>query len=321
MNLKELTYIVTIANEGSISAAADKLFMAQSSLSQSLQVYEAELGTPIFMRTARGVRPTASGEAFIGRARQILQSYHLAKNEVWDIEGLRGGRVEFGISTFRGTYLLPPVLKRFHELHPNVYVEITEMDSIDLEDQILKGLLDIALIAAPPVRIKSRVDPLMRDEILIVAADSHPVMALAKERTDEPGQLWVDFRDTADFEYILGPPDTVLGRLARREFRKAGREPAGLNTHISAPFAASMARAGLGLCVTYRSCIVPDPSVAYLRIGTEGVFLELGLTYPAGEYRSKAAQALGRLFHTMYSGNAPENLQLQNASSAGTVKE
>ena len=185
--------------------------MAQSSLSQSLQVYEAELGTPIFMRTARGVRPTASGEAFIGRARQILQSYHLAKNEVWDIEGLRGGRVEFGISTFRGTYLLPPVLKRFHELHPNVHVEITEMDSIDLEDQILKGLLDIALIAAPPVRIKSRVDPLMRDEILIVAADSHPVMALAKERTDEPGQLWVDFRDTADFEYILGPPDTVLG--------------------------------------------------------------------------------------------------------------
>ena len=61
MNLKELNYIVTIADEGSISRAAEKLYMAQSSLSQFLQLYEAELGAPLFMRTSRGVRPTASG--------------------------------------------------------------------------------------------------------------------------------------------------------------------------------------------------------------------------------------------------------------------
>ena len=54
----------------------------------------------------------------------------------------------FGISTYRGTYLLPPVLKRFRTLYPKVHVEICEMDSIDLEDQLLEGLLDLALIAA-----------------------------------------------------------------------------------------------------------------------------------------------------------------------------
>ena len=103
MDLKELTYIVTIANEGSISRAAEKLFMAQSSLSQALQLYEAELGTPIFVRTSRGVRPTSSGAVFLSHARQILQQYHLAQSEVWDIEGLGGGRVELGISTFAST--------------------------------------------------------------------------------------------------------------------------------------------------------------------------------------------------------------------------
>ena len=72
MDLRELNYIVTIANEGSISRAAEKLYMAQSSLSQSLQLYEVELGTPIFMRTARGVRPTPAGGAFLSHARQIL---------------------------------------------------------------------------------------------------------------------------------------------------------------------------------------------------------------------------------------------------------
>ncbi len=75
MELKELTYIVTIANEGSISRAAEKLYMSQSSLSQALQIYESELGTPIFMRTSRGVHPTSSGAVFLSHARQILQHY------------------------------------------------------------------------------------------------------------------------------------------------------------------------------------------------------------------------------------------------------
>lgn len=99
MDLKELDYIVTVANEGSISRAAEKLFMAQSSLSQAVRLFEQDLGTPIFVRTARGVRPTSAGEAFIFHARQILQQYQEARSEASDIENLKGGTV------FRHQYL------------------------------------------------------------------------------------------------------------------------------------------------------------------------------------------------------------------------
>lgn len=58
MDLKELNYVVTVANEGSISRAAEKLFMSQSSLSQAIRVLEQDLGTSVFVRTTRGVRPT-----------------------------------------------------------------------------------------------------------------------------------------------------------------------------------------------------------------------------------------------------------------------
>ena len=299
MDLKELTYIVTIADQGSISRAAEKLFMAQSSLSQALQLYEAELGLPIFVRTTRGVRPTAAGSAFIDRAKRILNSYRLAQSEVWDIEGLRGGQVEFGISTYRGMYLLPPVLTQFKALYPGVHVQITELDSIDLEDRILKGLLDLALIALPPVRLKDQVEFLLRDEIMIVTASSHPIIKFARPLPEGNG-LWVDFFDTTGYEYILGPPNTILGRAARREFQKCGQEPIGLNTNVSAPFAAAMAMEGLGLALTYRSCMVNRADVHYLRIGTQGIFLDLGLAYPTGEYRSKAASALGALFRETY---------------------
>ena len=92
----------------------------------------------------------------------------------------------FGISTYRGTYLLPPVLKRFRTLYPKVHVEICEMDSIDLEDQLLEGLLDLALIAAPPVRIRHSVSPFMRDEIMIVTTADHPVMDFARTCESNP---------------------------------------------------------------------------------------------------------------------------------------
>ena len=210
MDMKELNYIVAIADAGSISAAAEKLFMAQSSLSQALSLYESELGTPIFVRTSRGVRPTPSGSVFISHARQILNHYRLAQSEVWDIEGLNGGRVEFGISSFRGTYLLPPALKQFHASYPQIQVEITELDSWDLEDRILKGLLDIALIAAPSEKIRHSGDFLMKDEIVLAASVIHPVMAFALPCGQHSGVYWIDLNYTTDFTYILGSPGTVL---------------------------------------------------------------------------------------------------------------
>ena len=64
MELKEFQYLITLADEGSVSKAADKLYMSQSSLSQSLQQYESELGVKLFLRTSKGIHPTANGEVF-----------------------------------------------------------------------------------------------------------------------------------------------------------------------------------------------------------------------------------------------------------------
>ena len=73
MQLKELKYIVALADEGSISRAAERLYMAQSSLSQFLLQYETELGISLFVRTSKGIRPTAAGSMFIDNARIIEQ--------------------------------------------------------------------------------------------------------------------------------------------------------------------------------------------------------------------------------------------------------
>lgn len=300
MHLKELTYLVTLADERSISRAADKLFMAQSSLSQFLSQYEAELGLPLFIRTSKGIRPTSAGALFIDNARTILTHYRLVQNELWDMAELKGGSVILGISSFRGRHMLPKILKRFYEKYPNVRVDIVEQNSMALEDRLIEGSIDLAIVALPLTRLTHEVEFIKKDEIFIVANRNHPVMQMAHKRENSP-YYWVDLKDTSSFEYILSDYDTILGSTSRRQFQKAGIKPIAYNTNISADLGASMARAGLGLAFTYHSCAENYPDTVYLSIGEDGVFLELALAHPYSTYQSKAALALGKVIKETFS--------------------
>ena len=144
-----------------------------------------------------------------------------------------------------------------------------------------------------------------RETVEEIHRHGHELACHGYRHESDPELSWIDLQDTAAFEYIFGPPNTVLGRVGRQALRDAGIEPIGQGTDLSASFAAAMAREGAGLAFTYRSCRVPGDHFRYLRIGKEGIFLDLALAWPAGKYRSRAASALAELFQEM----APELLQ------------
>lgn len=315
MHLKELTYIVTLADEGSITRAADKLYMAQSSLSQFLQQYEAELGLPLFIRTSKGIRPTAAGTLFIDNVRTILTHYRLVQNELWDMAELNGGSVILGISSFRGRYMLPKILTHFYEKYPGIRVDIVEQNSMALEDRLIEGSIDLAIVALPLTRLTHEVEFIKEDEIFIVANRNHPVMKFAHKRKNSP-YYWVDLKDTAPFEYILSDYDTILGSTSRRQFQKAGIKPIAYNTNITADLGVAMAQAGLGLAFTYHSCAQNDPGTEYLSIGEKGVFLELAIAHPYSTYQSKAALALGKVIKQTFSPQVPVHSHPVSAPSS-----
>ena len=120
MEMKELAYFIAIAEERSISKAAERLFMAQSSLSQFLSILENNVGSKLFVRTSRGVRLTQEGELMLQYAYKTLSEYRSVQNEIKDMKQLKSGRVIMGVSSFRGSYLLPPVLNAFRLEHPDV---------------------------------------------------------------------------------------------------------------------------------------------------------------------------------------------------------
>lgn len=296
MHLKELQYIVALADEGSISRAAERLYMAQSSLSQFLQQYESELGVALFVRTSKGLCPTTAGTFFIENAKSILYHYRLVRNEMYDMEHLQRGRILFGISSFRGSYMLPPILKQFYAKYPNVRVDIVEENSIVLEEKILEGAIDLAIVALPLKKLNHQVDVLKSDEILIVANRSHPVMMHVHKKDTFP-YYWVNLKEIADFEFILSDYNTILGIKSREQFKKEGVKVFARNTNITAAMAAAMAREGLGLAFTYGSCAGEFDDAAYISVGANGIFADLALAYPYADYRSKAALALGEMIY------------------------
>ena len=94
VEIKELTYILAIAREGSISRAAEKLYMSQPNLSQFLKNFEASIGTVLFYRTPLGVHPTYAGELFLEKIKEIDRSYQAAMRELKQMRMLELGMID-----------------------------------------------------------------------------------------------------------------------------------------------------------------------------------------------------------------------------------
>lgn len=180
MEVKELNYLIALAEEKSISKAAERLYMAQSSLSQFLSTMEANLGYRLFIRQSNGVRPTEAGRIMIRYAYNTISEFHRVQDEMQDITDLKQGKVIFGISGFRGSYLTPPVLNEFRKRYPGIHVNIVEKNSMALEQKLLSGEIDIALFVLPVSDKRIQPEILMKDEICIITSKDHPVLSKAK---------------------------------------------------------------------------------------------------------------------------------------------
>lgn len=148
MNLKQALYIKTIADEGTISAAAKKLYISQPSLSQMLRLVEEELGVALFERSP--FRLTYAGERYLHAATIMLNTNEILNNELQEIRQEGSGRLRLGISRQRAAQVLPVVLPRFSKAYPHVVLELHEAGSATLEQMVREGEVDLALAATSP---------------------------------------------------------------------------------------------------------------------------------------------------------------------------
>lgn len=248
MTKRELLYIKTIAEEKSISKAAAKLFLSQPSLSQCISRIESELGIKLFNRSAAGLSTTYAGERYLNMATQVLRLYKDFEAEISDINHLNMGRLDIGITTHLASYLLPRLLPRYRALYPNLSICITEESSSVLEEMVLGGKLDFAVMHTHPLLIPQNqglgYTIIQSDPFLLVAPASTPLQGQAS--FDAPYPV-VDSAALIQQEFIMVSPGRRIRQITDLVLSRAGVSPKIALTTQSFETAKRLAGAGMGV--------------------------------------------------------------------------
>lgn len=146
MELRQLRYLVALADEGHFTRAAARERIAQPALSKQIARLEAELGIALVERSSRRVALTDAGARFVVRARRVLDEVGAALDEVHALRGLTTGRLAVGVLATAGAVDVPGLLIEFRRQHPNVELAVREGLSVELARQLRTGDLDVALI-------------------------------------------------------------------------------------------------------------------------------------------------------------------------------
>lgn len=298
MDLRELHYFIILAEEGNISRAAERLYMTQPSLSHFIQQLETSLHSRLFVRTYRGIRLTPSGECFLNHAKKMMDEYQSAKSEISDMENLQSGIIRMGISSFRGAYIFPSILREFHAIYPGITVVVTEMDSGSLEEKVLNRDLDMAL-AALPLRHGSefsQVDLCIRDEVCLIAAENHPILEKTYRKPNSD-KKWIHIKEISNYTFIFCEKHTALGALARKIFKERAVFPQAYPANVSPILSTGLVRSGTGVAFSCYSWSEFCPDLEFISIEPDPPYIDLALIYPPDGYQSKACLALSRLFH------------------------
>lgn len=177
-SIRQLRYFVEIAEQGSFSSAAERLFIAQSALSRQIKELEQQLGTLLFERTARQPRLTSAGRVFLGRARQLLADLDKAERLTREVgEGLLGSLQLNHSSTVPLSGLLLERLGVYLQGNPGVSIEIAQQSSEAQLADIAEGHLDIGLLRLPVLRQHEAVEihTLFSEPLLLAVAAQHPL--------------------------------------------------------------------------------------------------------------------------------------------------
>ncbi|MFY0691619.1 MAG: LysR family transcriptional regulator [Paracoccaceae bacterium] len=174
--LRQLEYLLAVADTGRFGAAAARLNVSQPSLSAQVAETEADLGLRIFNRDRSGARLTPGGTEVVRRAREILRAVEDLRASVTG-EGIFDGRLRLGVLPSIGPYLLPNVVRRLHLDYPSFRLVVREESTQDLEDGLQKGRFDM-IISTPEDHPGTLQIPLFEETFWAAFAKDDPLAGI-----------------------------------------------------------------------------------------------------------------------------------------------
>lgn len=175
MNLRDLHYLIAVADLRSFVQAADRCCISQPTLSTQIKKLEDELGIQLFERTNKKVLPTELGERIIASARRILKEQEIIKELAATAQDPLAGNLRLGAFPTVASYLFPQLVPLIKQALPRIRLILIEEKTEQLIQQLKSGQMDCALLALPVYEEFLESKAVFDDEFLLAVADSHPL--------------------------------------------------------------------------------------------------------------------------------------------------
>lgn len=243
-----------VARRGSVSRAAEALFVTQPTLTARLHGLERELGAPLFVRTPHGMRLTDAGRALVPYAERALRALGDGRDVIEQVRTASAGHLMIGAAPAVSTYILPELLEKFVADHPRVEVSVRTGHSEDIVDLVLSDEVQIGLgraIRHPDLEMRQ----FHTEELVLVCAPGHP---FAKRRS-------VVMEEVAAERMIMFDLTSSYYEITQAAFLAAGVKPRGLMELDSIEAAKKMVERGLGVALLPRSAVAREVEAKSLR--------------------------------------------------------
>lgn len=277
----QLEYFVAVAEEQQFTRAAERLHIAQPSVSAQVRQLERSLGTALFHRGPGPVTLTGAGRAILPLARRVLSDLGELIDVIDELDALKRGHVAIGATPSLSATLLPSVLGGFRRRYPGVRLTVTEQGSLHLVDGLEAGVLDVALAILPLKRPTLESLPLATEELVVVTSQGHD---LAHRRA-------VAIADLRDVPLVMFRDGYDLRTSTLAAFSQVGLEP-----HIAVEGGEmagvlALVAEGVGAAVV-PSIVAIDPRLHVSRIRTPKLTRTIGLVRRQDREPLRAAATL-----------------------------
>jgi DNA-binding transcriptional LysR family regulator len=254
VQLGQIEGFVEIARTGTISRAAEALSLSQPALTARVQALEDELGTALFRRTRRGMTLTPAGRAFVPHAERALEAVASGSALVRELGAGLAGELAVGVAPAVSAYVLPEILVRFTERHPNVRLLVRTGHSEEIVDLVARGEVDLGIVRRiRDPRVRSR--PLYEDELVLVVPPDHPFDAAGR----------IDVTAISGVQLILFDRTSSYYDMTNAIFRSAGVSPRGVTEVDNIEAAKRMVERGLGVALLPATAVADALAAGSLR--------------------------------------------------------
>lgn len=247
LEVRHLKLIATVAGEGGVTRAANRLHLTQSALSHQLRDIESKLGASLFLRLNKRMVLTQAGERLLASARAVLCELERAEEDIRRIAENKEGIMRISTECYTCYHWLPSALKSFGRLYPRVEVRIVAEATRHPIEALLDGRLDLAITSTMVRNRKLLFKTLFRDEMVAIVSSDHPLAS----------RDYLTAKDFADEHLIAYSLPKEEMSVFRKLLMPAGVTPAKLSQVDLTEAIIEMVKAGLGISVMARWAVAP----------------------------------------------------------------